>query len=91
MKTSCQNLDTIAYNQEYEKTEMALEIERKIRKRGLTHKQAAEILGIEEHQLSTILRLKLAGFSSEKLLNFSDILGKGRFTVPNGKDSLNDP
>ena len=31
---------------------MAMEIERKIRQRGLTHQQAAEILGINEDQLS---------------------------------------
>lgn len=66
-----------AYNEELGKTQMAMEIERKIKQRGLTHQQAAEVLGIQEDQLSTLLRLKLAGFSSEKLLNFCDILGKG--------------
>lgn len=80
------NLDINGTSYELEKTEMAIEIERKIKKRNLTHQQAAEILGIDEHQLSTLLRLKLAGFSSEKLLNFSDILGKGRFTLPNQKN-----
>jgi len=69
-------------NEEQEKTQMALEIERKIRQNGLTYQQAEEILGLQEDQLSNILRLKLAGFSSEKLLNFCDTLGKGRFTVP---------
>ncbi|MBS0635549.1 MAG: XRE family transcriptional regulator [Verrucomicrobia bacterium] len=68
----------IHYSEEDEKTEMALELERKIRKRGLTHQQAAEFLCLSDDELSTILRLKLAGFSAERLLNFCDAIGKNR-------------
>ncbi len=71
-----------SYNEELGKTEMAMEIERKIRQRGLTHQQAAEILGIDEDQLSSLLRIKLAAFSSEQLMNFCDNLGKGRTQFP---------
>ncbi|MBS0654732.1 MAG: XRE family transcriptional regulator [Verrucomicrobia bacterium] len=91
MGTIFESPNTIAYSQECEKTELALEIERKIRQNGLTHQQTAVILGIDDEQLSNIFRLKLAGFSAETLLNFCDTLGKGRFTVPNRKDSLHEP
>jgi predicted XRE-type DNA-binding protein len=48
-----------------------------IRRRDLTQKQAAEILGIDQPKVSNILRGKISGFSTDRLLRFLVKLGYG--------------
>jgi predicted XRE-type DNA-binding protein len=52
------------------KAGLALEIERIIRKRGLTQAEAGKILGIDQPKVSALRRGRLGGFSVERLIRF---------------------
>ena len=57
------------------KAQLAYRISTAIRERGLTQKQAAEILGIDQPKISALVRGRLANFSVERLLSFVTALG----------------
>lgn len=57
------------------KAELAIAAASIIEERGLTQKQAAEILGIAQPKVSALLRGQLTGFSMERLLRFLNALG----------------
>ncbi|GAA6620809.1 helix-turn-helix domain-containing protein [Scytonema sp. NUACC26] len=57
------------------KAELARKISEAIEKRGLTQTQTAQLLGIDQPKVSALIRGKLAGFSTERLLNFLIALG----------------
>jgi predicted XRE-type DNA-binding protein len=66
----------IEYADEYlAKSELAAEILRIIQKRRLTQAQAGEILGIGQPKVSELLRGRLDGFSTDRLLRFITSLG----------------
>ena len=58
------------------KAQLAGRILELITERRLTQKRAAVVLGIEKPELSALLRGKLAGFSTERLLRFINTLGQ---------------
>ena len=58
------------------KAALALELTRLIRACGLTQEVIAEQLGIDQPKVSNLLRGRLAGFSTERLLGFLTALGR---------------
>jgi predicted XRE-type DNA-binding protein len=58
------------------KAELARQILNIIAKRRLTQTQAAELLGIDQPEVSALTRGKLSGFSMERLFHFLNALGR---------------
>ncbi|MCI0998972.1 transcriptional regulator [Ochrobactrum sp. 695/2009] len=57
------------------KIAVAAEITKLIESRGLTQKEASEILGTDQAKVSNITRGRLSGFSLDRLLGFLIALG----------------
>lgn len=57
------------------KAELALAIARAIEARGLTQREAAALMGIDQPKVSHLLRGRLADFSTERLMTFLRDLG----------------
>lgn len=57
------------------KAELALQIIDCIKKKKLTQKQAAELMGIDQPKISAIKRGKLSSFTIDRLLKFMLALG----------------
>jgi predicted XRE-type DNA-binding protein len=57
------------------KAELARKISEAIENHGLNQTQTAQLLGIDQPKVSALIRGKLAGFSTERLLNFLIALG----------------
>ena len=58
------------------KSNMAIHIWSVISARGLTQKQAAEILGIDQPGVSDIIRGRLTRYSTDRLIRFLGALGQ---------------
>ena len=58
------------------KASLALEIERAIRKRGLSQAAAAQALGIDQPKISALRNGQLNGFSVERLIRFLNSLDR---------------
>lgn len=58
-----------------EKANLASEISRTIIDRGLTQREAAEIMGIDQPKVSAVIRGNLKGFSLERLIGLCKKLG----------------
>ncbi len=58
------------------KAELALRIADAIRARGLTQTRVAALFGIDQPKVSRLLRGRLAGFSTERLMRFLTLLGR---------------
>ena len=58
------------------KSELARQIGEIIKKRKLTQKQAAEVLGIDQSKVSALIRGSLRSFSLERLIHFLNELGQ---------------
>jgi predicted XRE-type DNA-binding protein len=58
------------------KAELAGRILHLVRERQLTQKRVAALLGIDQPKVSHLLRGRLAGFSTERLLRFLNALGQ---------------
>lgn len=58
-----------------EKSNLAVEISRTIIDRGLTQREAAEIMGIDQPKVSAVIRGNLKGFSLERLIGLCKKLG----------------
>jgi predicted XRE-type DNA-binding protein len=58
------------------KAELVHRICELIEERGLTQKEAAEILGLDQPKVSALIHGKLAGFSTDRLLRFLNDLGQ---------------
>lgn len=59
------------------KSRLAMEIGRIVKSEGLTQVQAAQRLGIDQPNMSRLVRGQLAGFSTERLIGFLNALGRG--------------
>ncbi|MBD2771399.1 helix-turn-helix domain-containing protein [Iningainema tapete] len=57
------------------KAELVRKISETINHRKLTQVQAAEILGIDQPKVSALIRGRLSGFSTDRLLYFLNALG----------------
>ena len=58
------------------KAELALAIARAIKERGLSQRAAAALMGIDQPKVSSVLRGRLADFSTERLMSFLRDLGR---------------
>ncbi len=58
------------------KAELARQISEIISKRHMSQKAAAAILGIDQPKVSALIRGRLSGFSTERLLRFLNDLGR---------------
>ena|SRR5579871_720342 len=58
------------------KVNLAIQINVLIKRKKLTQKQAAELLGIDQPKISALFTGKLSGFSLERLFRFLTILGQ---------------
>lgn len=58
------------------KAELAHAISRVIQERGLTQREAAALMGIDQPKVSHVLRGRLADYSTERLMNFLRSLGR---------------
>ncbi len=59
-----------------EKADIVIQIVKIIKQRKLTQAEAAKLLGIDQPQVSALMRGKFYRFSLERLLKFMDALGK---------------
>ncbi|MDJ0734183.1 MAG: helix-turn-helix transcriptional regulator [Nostocaceae cyanobacterium] len=57
------------------KAELARRISKIITKQNMTQVEAAELLGIDQPNISALMKGKLAGFSTERLFRFLNALG----------------
>lgn len=58
------------------KSELARQITKIIKKKKLTQKLAAEILGIDQPKISALIRGRLRSFSLERLIHFLNEFGQ---------------
>jgi len=58
------------------KASLALEIERIIDQRKLTQRAAGKLMGIDKPKVSHIIRGRLEGYSTERLMGFLTALGR---------------
>jgi predicted XRE-type DNA-binding protein len=58
------------------KAELTIKISEIIEAKGLTQAAAAKVLGIDQPKVSALLRGKLTGFSTERLIRFLNTLGR---------------
>lgn len=58
------------------KAQLAHAISRVIKERGLTQREAATLMGIDQPKVSHVLRGRLADFSTERLMGFLTGLGR---------------
>ncbi len=58
------------------KAELALQISTNLSERKLTQARAAAVLGIDQPKVSALIRGKLDGFSTDRLLRFLNMLGQ---------------
>ena len=57
------------------KAELVRQINRAIKRRGLTQKDTAKLLGIDQPKVSALRHGRLRGFSTERLFKFLNALG----------------
>lgn len=70
------DLDVSAPEEAFAKAELTAKISEIIEAKGLTQAAAAKILGIDQPKVSALLRGKLDGFSTERLIRFLNALGR---------------
>ncbi len=58
------------------KAELTVKISEIIEAKGLTQAAAAKVLGIDQPKVSALLRGRLTGFSTERLIKFLNALGR---------------
>jgi len=58
------------------KAEIAVQIGSTIERRGLTQAAAAAVLGVDQADVSDLVRGKLRGFSTDRLIRFLNALGQ---------------
>lgn len=59
----------------YAKATLSLIVARTLRDRGLTHAEAAKLLGTTQPKISELVRGRLADFSMERLFRYLNALG----------------
>lgn len=78
--------------EELTRADLLLEIYRELRRRALTQKQAARLLGITQPQVSNLMRGRVEGFSVERLMRLLGRLGtRVSIVLSHGRDSSRHP
>jgi predicted XRE-type DNA-binding protein len=57
------------------RAKLAKEIAELIRRKGLRQNRVAEILGVDQSKVSKLVRGRISGFTSDRLLRFLNMLG----------------
>ena len=70
------DLDIAEPEEALAKSELAAQIAEVITKRKLTQAQAAALLGGDQPKVSALLRGRLTGFSTDRLIRFLTMLGR---------------
>ena len=70
------DLDIAEPEEALAKSELAAQIAEVITKRKLTQAQAAALLGVDQPKVSALLRGRLTGFSTDRLIRFLTMLGR---------------
>ncbi len=70
------DLDLPAPEEALAKAELTAKIAEIIASKGLTQSAAATLLGIDQPKVSALLRGRLSGFSTDRLLKFLTTLGR---------------
>jgi predicted XRE-type DNA-binding protein len=58
------------------KAQIASEIARTLRERGLTQAEAGQLIGVDQAKVSALLRGRLNDFSVDRLIRFVTLLGR---------------
>ena len=58
------------------KAELVRQISKAIKEKGLNQYQAAEVLGIDQPKVSSLVRGRFSGYSLERLFKYLNVLGK---------------
>jgi predicted XRE-type DNA-binding protein len=58
------------------KAELVRQISKAIKERGLNQYQAAEVLGIDQPKVSSLVRGRFSGYSLERLFKYLNALGR---------------
>lgn len=70
------DLGAVAPEEALAKAELTVKISEIIEANGLTQAAAARVLGIDQPKVSALLRGRLTGFSTERLIKFLNALGR---------------
>ncbi len=70
------DLGASALEEALAKAELTAKVAEIIASRKLTQAEAAEVLGVDQPKVSALLRGRLAGFSTDRLLRFVTALGR---------------
>lgn len=70
------DLGVDAPEEAFAKAELTAQISQVIESRGLTQAAAARLLGVDQPKVSALLRGRLTGFSTERLIKFLNALGR---------------
>lgn len=70
-----EDLDVFAPEEALAKAELTAKIAEIITSKGLTQAAAARVLGVDQPKVSALLRGRLSGFSTERLMRFLTALG----------------
>ena len=70
------DLGVDAPEEAFAKAELTAQISQLIESRGLTQAAAARLLGVDQPKVSALLRGRLTGFSTERLIRFLNALGR---------------
>lgn len=62
--------------EEQAKTKLAYQIRQIIKREGWSQTQAAEVLKIDQPKVSALMRLRVHGFSSDRLIRYLNTLGQ---------------
>jgi predicted XRE-type DNA-binding protein len=58
------------------KSRLAILLDAAIKERGLTQHEAGKLMGIDQPKVSHILRGRLSGYSTQRLIDFLNALGR---------------
>ncbi len=58
------------------KARLAILIDATIQERGLTQQEAGKLMGVDQPKVSHILRGRLSGYSTQRLMEFLNALGR---------------
>ncbi len=85
------DLEVDAPEEALAKAGLAVKISEIIEAKGLTQVAAAKLLGIDQPKVSALLRGKLTGFATERLIKFLNALGRDVEIVVRDRSGQGEP